>query len=110
MISLFVCCKAISIAYERKTRCQKIYVATDGKEKTNWDFSTAGSLAVDEILETEEALAKASSGTERMLIFSEGNKLKAQHLNCVADLLKRHSAVKVRLGSDWLAATDETIE
>lgn len=110
MVTLFACCKAISHAYQRKVRHQKIYVASDGKEKTNWDFSNAGTVAVDEIIETDEALVKASTGGERTLIFSEGNRLKAQHLLCISDILTRHTAVKVRLGSDWLGATDETLE
>jgi hypothetical protein len=110
MIFLFVGCKAIWMLHEQKARHQKIYVASDGKEKTNWDFSEAGTLAVDEIIETDEALAKASPGSERMLIFSEGNRLKAQHLQRLGDTLNHHATVKVRLGSDWLGATDETIE
>jgi hypothetical protein len=110
MVTLCVCCKAISVAYGRKVQHQKIYVENDGQEKTNWDFSKAGPIDVDEILKADEVLTRASSQISRMLIFSEGNKLKAPHLNNIINLLKHHSAVRVQVGSDWLGASDDTLE
>jgi hypothetical protein len=105
----------------RARQLQRVYVspvplASKDGDKIEWDLGQAGTLTLQELNKTAEALAEAEKADgpkgpqPRHLAFASCNGLSALHLGVIGAILDRHARVSISIDTDWQRADDACLK